>query len=210
MNESLAKTTPAELPAVYQRAIVALETCESIDECKGWADKASALASYARQAEDEVLLSHVLRIRARALRRCGELLKTFQTGPKGGAPTKNNGTAADTVISQRQAAEQAGMSKRQEVTAVRVADVPVKVFEAAVESEHPPTVTKLATMGRTPARNSAVRRSGKLKKSAPLSGDTRYKQALDEARAWMAKWGHISTLAPICDAITQCLERKDE
>jgi hypothetical protein len=40
------------------------------------------------------------------------------------------------------------MSKRQEVTAVRVANVPAEDFEAAVEREHPATVTQLAEMGK--------------------------------------------------------------
>ncbi|MCK9543966.1 MAG: hypothetical protein M0R03_18255 [Novosphingobium sp.] len=43
-------------------------------------------------------------------------------------------------MSQREAAEQAGLSKRQQVTAVRVANVPDEVFEEAVESDTPPTV----------------------------------------------------------------------
>ena len=195
MSSALTKGPRAELavlPAAYEQAITALATCESIDECKSWADKASALASYARQAEDDVLFSHVLRIRARALRRCGELLKAFQS--PGGRPAKTR-AAADPSFTQRQAAEQAGMSKRQEKTAVRVADVPTKVFEAAVESEHPPTVTKLATMGTTPVHRTEPRRAashgmqlvraaivilGKIK-----SNDFERKQAFDYLRSWL-------------------------
>jgi len=81
------------------------------------------------------------RIQGRAVRRAGELLKTFQTGPDGGR-SKENGIGADTVSSQRQAAEAAGMSKRQEVTAVRVSNVPEPDFEAAVESEDPSSVSR--------------------------------------------------------------------
>ena len=40
------------------------------------------------------------------------------------------------------------MSKDQEVTAVLVANVPAEDFEAAVECEHPATVTQLAEMGK--------------------------------------------------------------
>jgi hypothetical protein len=40
------------------------------------------------------------------------------------------------------------MSERQQVTAVRVANVPPDEFETAVESEDPPTVTALADMGK--------------------------------------------------------------
>jgi hypothetical protein len=96
----------------------------------------AALASYAKQAHDDSLQKLALRIQSRAIRRCGELLETFQTGPQGGRP-KGNSTGAGTV-SQRDAAEAAGMSKRQEVQAVRVAKVPQDEFDAAIESDEPP------------------------------------------------------------------------
>ena len=141
-NINIAK---ARLPQVYESARTALAECVSIDECKDWADKAQALASYARQADDDTLHKMANRIQARAVRRCGELLQTFKTGPKGGRPNKNS-TPGDTV-SQRQAANGAGMSKKREVTAVRVANVPSEEFEQLVESDDPPTVTQIAQFG---------------------------------------------------------------
>jgi hypothetical protein len=45
------------------------------------------------------------------------------------------------------------MSERQQKTAVRVASAPTEEFEAAVESEHPPSITHLAKKG--PSRISA-------------------------------------------------------
>ena len=42
----------ARLPETYTRAKLALQACVSIDECKDWADKAEAMASYARQSGD--------------------------------------------------------------------------------------------------------------------------------------------------------------
>jgi len=56
----------------------ALATCERIDECKDWADKAAALASYAKQADDQTLHHLATRISARAIRRAGELLQQFE------------------------------------------------------------------------------------------------------------------------------------
>jgi hypothetical protein len=67
-----------------------------MDECQQWADKAEALASYAKQSKDDSLRKMCDRIQARAIRRCGELLKKFQTGPQGGRPKKND-TAAVAV-----------------------------------------------------------------------------------------------------------------
>ena len=74
------------------------------------------------------------------MRRAGELLKQFDGR---GAHMKNDGA----VVSQKDMASQAGMSQRQKETAVRVANVPAEDFEAQVESDNPPTVTKLAEQG---------------------------------------------------------------
>lgn len=145
----------APLPQTYEAAKTALAECNRVDECKDWSDKAEALASYARQADDDTLLKMAKRIRARATRRAGQLLETFQQGraerlPQNrqslsvGAHTQENGAAR----SQREAAEAAGLSKHQEVQAVRVSRVPDDDFEGAVESEDPPTVTALAEQGK--------------------------------------------------------------
>ena len=75
----------ALLPACYQNAKAALANCEQIDECQSWADKAAALASYARQAKDNQLLKMSTRIKDRAVRRAGELLKQIEPD-KGGRP----------------------------------------------------------------------------------------------------------------------------
>lgn len=144
MNVRLPSITNAKLPATYEAAKEALAQCSRIDECQEWADKAEALASYARQSKDDQLRKHADRIQARAVRRCGELLKTLDAR---GDHRKNNGTDVSS-ISQKQAATEAGLSQRQKETAVRVANVPTKDFEAAVESENPPTVTVLAEAGK--------------------------------------------------------------
>ena len=50
--------------------------------------------------------------------------------------------------SRSQAAQDAGLSERQKVTALRVANAPQEEFDAAVEAEEPVTVTKLADRGK--------------------------------------------------------------
>ena len=134
------------LPATYEAARNALTECSRVDEVKNWADKAAALASYARQARDDSLLRLAQRIQLRAVNRCGELLKQLPSGSAanllqhrqdGGVPS----------VTRTQAADDAGLSERQRKTALRVANVPRDEFEAAVESEFPPTVTELAARG---------------------------------------------------------------
>ena len=136
-HANLPSVAHAKLPAAYSAAKTALATCGRIDECKDWADKAAAMASYARQAGDDTLRKQADRIQARAIRRCGELLKAIE--PKPGARTDREPSTGDGTRSQ--AARDAGLSKRQQVTATRVANVPEFDFERDVESDEPPTVT---------------------------------------------------------------------
>ena len=60
-----------------------------MDECAPWALKAEALASYAKRAGDDELRKFADRIQARAIRRCGELLK--QIKPATGTHRKSEG-----------------------------------------------------------------------------------------------------------------------
>ncbi len=84
------------------------------------------------------------RIRARAMRRAGELLKQIEPGKTG---PKQLTDAADTQLSRTDVAKRAGMSERQQVTAVRVASIPERQFTEQVESATPPTLTELARQG---------------------------------------------------------------
>lgn len=144
MNQ-LAPINAARLPQTYEAARAALAECSEVDECKDWADKAAALASYAKQADDDQLERMAQRIRARAIRRAGELLK--QVDARGGDRTKSETVR---TFAQSDAARDAGMSKHQQVQAVRVANVPADDFERQVESDKPPTLTQLASQGIKP------------------------------------------------------------
>jgi hypothetical protein len=135
----------AKLPQSYESAKTALATCASLDECMTWADKAEALAAYARMADDDALRKTCDRIQARAIRRMGELLKQIEPAKPGPKPELSVGT--HTELGRQAAGEQAGMSKHQQVQAIRVANVPTAEFEQQVESSAPPTVTNLAKQG---------------------------------------------------------------
>lgn len=149
----------ARLPQSYESAKTALSNCVSIDECQTWADKAAALASYAKQANDDELMKMATRIRDRAIRRAGELLKQIEPGQ--GARDGKRADATDTPLTRTEAARQAGMSERQQVTAIRVANVPAPDFERQVESANPPTVTALAEQGKKPAQKPVLDLQGR-------------------------------------------------
>lgn len=146
---AIARAPSAPLPKAYEAAKAALAACTRIDECADWANKSQALASYARQAKDDTLQKHATRIQARAIRRCGQLLKQVDGRPQNARinPVEQS-DGGGTLISRRDAAADAGLSKRQQTTAVRIANVPSQSFEAQVESDNPPTVTKLAEQGK--------------------------------------------------------------
>jgi hypothetical protein len=133
----------AVLPASYQNAKAALAECTRIDECQDWANKAEALASYAKQAQDDGLRRMADRIQARAIRRCGELLQQIASA-QGSRTDLEPCIAADTKSG---VARRAGLSKRKQITATRVARIPRQEFEQAVESEEPRTVTALSERG---------------------------------------------------------------
>lgn len=112
-------------------------------------------ASYARQSKDDSLRKTADRIQARAVRRCGELLAEIKRPPQGGRPAKNGGDAPP--VSRARAAIDAGLSRDQKRTALRVAAVPELDFEAAVEGDDPPTITELAERWHGAARHSLAR-----------------------------------------------------
>ncbi len=175
----------AKLPSAYKAAKAALATCSKVDECKDWANKAAALASYARQSEDEELEKFARRIRLRALTRCGELLKEIE--PKHTGRPGKNGTATGTNSSRKKAADQAGLSKRQKDTALRLASVPKRQREALIESDNPPTVEQLAKKGTKP-------------KSRPLV-DLKGRDP-EEFKASTGVQGHVRRLAEVVSSVT--------
>lgn len=134
----------ASLPKTYEAARTALAECQAIDECKDWADKAAALASYARQSEDFELEKMAVRIRARAMRRAGEIAKQMMR-PAHRPPADNDD--GDVMVSKDRVQEASGFSERQLNNALRVASVPERQFTEQVESANPPTITELARQG---------------------------------------------------------------
>ena len=164
----------AKLPTAYVEAKNALANCQRIDECKDWADKAAAMLSYAKQAQDDTLTKQAMRIKVRAMNRCGELLKQIESAS--GARTDKPGSATGHRLTRKGAATDAGLSKRQQRDALRIANIPEDDFEAAVESDDPPTVTELSEAGKRQAAAKAYRLAPKppgFKDATKLFGDLR-------------------------------------
>ncbi len=142
---NLPSVSNARLPASYEGAKTALAQCEKLDECKEWGDRMAALASYAKQANDETMLNMAHKIRARAIRRMGEVMKEIEPSP--GRPAKEITTGTGSNLTRTQAARDAGLSPRQQAQAMRLANIPADEFEKAVESDKPPTINDLEEAG---------------------------------------------------------------
>lgn len=154
-------TALAKLPPNYERAMVALERCVAVDECKEWADKAAALASYARQADEDDLYKNAMRIKGRAIRRMGELAKALESA-QGKRSDLELRAGKSPKLSERDAVTKAaGLTPKQVKTAMQVASIPKREFERLIEADAPPTVTELAKLGTKPVQRSASHLNGR-------------------------------------------------
>lgn len=167
----------AYLPSTYVAARDALIRCEQVDECQDWANKAAAVEVYARQAKDDSLVIMAQRIQARAIRRCGELLKGIPhrhgTG-SGDGPTRTSVGAA------------AGMSRLQRRQAAQVAQIPTSEFERLVESKNPPKVYRLAQIGvrkRTKPTEQSLRRNLALAEAQVVRRQDQLQKAVERVES---------------------------
>ena len=220
-------TTKQQLPVNYVQAKQAVAACARIDECKSWADKAVALAAYARQMKDTKMLDDARRIQDRAIRRGGELLQQVKSQKDAKFTKSLKGTAAP-INGRAAAGRDAGLSTAQIKQALRVARVPEQQFEALVESDRPPSPKQLAEVGTKkqerpkpePYRNewidwtTAVQSLSKLPacgldvlaKRNPLEierlkGDAR--EALSNLKQWCRQM-NLATTARRCKLIALC------
>lgn len=131
-----------KLPANYDEARQAIAKCERVDECAKWADQAAALRAYAYQMKDHTLEDRAKRIRARAIRRGGELLAKAKAKPGGDQKSKRR--LGPRSISQKKAAAEAGLTPAQAKDMLRLARINGELFERQIESANPPSVKELA------------------------------------------------------------------
>ncbi len=154
----------APLPVAYENAKMAIYQCNELDECKDWSDKAQALASYARQSADEELEKMSKRIRARAIRRCGELLKLLDGRPMNAEKQRE---VDRPLFSKKEMGESVGLSNHQIKQANRIANIPEREFDRQLESDTVPTLTALAKQGTKPLTEQQIKNREWLSKPKP-------------------------------------------
>lgn len=138
----------ARLPINYEAAKKALAECVSLDECKDWADRTAAIATYARQIRDNEMLEAAQRIKLRAEARLGELLRQIPRAPaiydhdkKKMAPNPGN---------RYRLAELAGISFQKASEAITISRVPPKRRDKLIEQSPPVKRSELMRLGTTP------------------------------------------------------------
>ena len=121
---------PVKLVA-YDAACNALAKAVRVDDVKKIRDKAVAIASYARQANDRVLETNAVELRERATRRLGQLIVDAKNGKQisRGQPPKKR---SDVEQFSRVKLEEMGVSRKLSMLAQRKAAVPEREFESTI------------------------------------------------------------------------------
>lgn len=125
----------AELPDNFKRMLDAIDDCVRVDECKEWANQASAAASYWRQKGDcEKYVHKFERIALRAKLRCRQILD-----------------AIDDAKVREESRLAAGVKLREFEQLGDALKVPASAREQLIERSPPVSLPKLARIGNPPA-----------------------------------------------------------
>lgn len=129
---------------LYDQMRTAIAKCESIDEVKEIRNKAHAIEVYAAQAQNYEAESQAIKIRLRAERRCGELLKESKdAGTRAKVGDNQRGSRTPGLPPQPTLAD-LGISKQQSSDWQKLAEVPEEKFEAKLnDSSVRPSTTEL-------------------------------------------------------------------
>lgn len=153
------------IPVVYEEACKALAACVTIDEGKYWADKAEALAAWAKIYKSKQAETEAKRLKLHAYRRMGQIAEELR-------PTVNVRYTTDKerklVLADRRKARRKGThipeASGQKPGAVsllvehgiptglavqikRISRIEEKDFKEIVSRDEPPSTTKAAVMG---------------------------------------------------------------
>jgi hypothetical protein len=161
-SANLPAVAPSGFPVSYEEARQAIAKCESPFECRTMADKAAAMAVYARMRDDADLLNRAVRLQAWAARRWGELDKALHPDRRQENLRQSVRNVVDhnsveqlkktDFIDQPQSGKRPappdGTTEYQRVVSRRLAAIPEAEFSRQVESDTPPTVAQLADQGK--------------------------------------------------------------
>lgn len=131
----------AQLPVNYEAARTAILQCSRVDECKEWADRAAAIAVYAKQLRDNTMKEAAQRIQLRARVRIGELLLAIPN-----AQGRGNPGAGPDPGSRRQTIARNDLANTA-IGCIAMARVPPRIREKLIEASPPISAKTLAGLG---------------------------------------------------------------
>src|SRR5258708_22792309 len=138
--------------ARYDAMCRAIEAAYAVDEVKDIRDQAIALEVYARQPHNVEAERKACEIRLRAERKGGKLSAKLERSP-GGRPGKTRATT-DRVSTKAKQLHAAGVTSRQAKNWEKLAAVPEKEFEMALEDPTTkPTTNGIIKANATPKRD---------------------------------------------------------
>lgn len=165
----------AGMPALYEKARVALRACHDFDELKGVSSKHAAIEVYAKQSKDESLMWYAKRIQLRAFERIGELLLCIDDE-----------------------AERKALARRHSINltaanrAYEAAHIPRRARDKLIESSPPPTRTRLADCGRGYMKVPEYQRRSGFRRYADKEEQIKHTPAgrAEELVSYLSAWAH--------------------
>lgn len=172
-NDVAVVAIPKKFLVNYDAACAAVARCYRIDEVRDIADKAMALAVYARKVGDAALEADTSALRVKALYRLGVISKGLPTAPVvDNLPQRpKSGTLAKRLV-----LKQAGISKSLANRAEMIASIKITKFEKYIEKKRTKrracTVDEVLRMVSKPARR--AKRVAQIRKKTAALPTKRY------------------------------------
>jgi hypothetical protein len=126
----LSRNALARVAPNYEAMRTAIAACEKVDEIANLADQAVAAQAYYRQSQDVDNEMQASRIRVRAERRLGEILRAM--AERGERATRQTARSTSAGKVDAPTLEQLGIPQGRAARAMQLADVPNEQFEAAL------------------------------------------------------------------------------
>lgn len=121
------------VPAEYEAALKAVQSCIDIDEGKYWSDKADALAAWAKIHRSNDLLRKAKVLKLHAYRRMSQIAEELRPF-KGGKPETGGRAGGPNSYLREQ-----GFTKTEAVHVRAVGRAPEPTFQTAIRAENPPS-----------------------------------------------------------------------
>jgi hypothetical protein len=141
------------MPVIYEDAVRDLIACQTLDEAQYFADKAEALAAWARIHKSDQAGVEAKRLKLYAWKRIGELARELRPG--GPASTRHPNAKLTgyhrfqgRLPGPKSILAEHGLSTTQSQASLRLSRMPKEQFDAAVNSPRPPSALTLGTYGK--------------------------------------------------------------